>query len=127
MEIVAHLTVGQAACHGWGAAIQVEFEGSKENFTVVHNADPYGPGFKLLGIFSDPAFSMQLGFNDVKIRLNAKMRSLFRIRRFYSLGQFLHVYKTQVRSSVEWATLRFTIAFKHSFSSSRLDLTPIPN
>ena len=47
---------------------------------------------------------MQLTLNTSKNKLNAKLRCLFRIRRFYSLKQYLSIYKTQIWSSVEWAT-----------------------
>ena len=82
----------------------MEFESSKETFTVIHKDDPYGLGFNLLGIFFDPAFSMQLGLNEFKRRLHAKLRSLISIRRFYFLKQFINMYKTQIWSSAEWAT-----------------------
>ena len=49
--IIDHLKQGQSSCHKWGAANQVEFEATKEQFTIIHKDDPFGPGFKLLGIF----------------------------------------------------------------------------
>ena len=102
--IIDHLKQGQSSCHKWGAANQVEFEATKEQFTIIHKDDPFGPGFKLLGIFFDPKFSMQLTLTTLKNKLNAKLRCLFRIRRFYSFKQYLSIYKTQIWSSVEWAT-----------------------
>ena len=98
------LRKGQTDCHNWGAANQVEFEASKEIFTIIGKIDPHGPGFKLLGIFFDPKLTMQLTINILKCRLEAKLRCLFRLRKFYSLLQYLNMYKTQIWSSVEWAT-----------------------
>ena len=100
-EIIAHLKVGQTACHKWGCANQVEFEASKETFSVISLSDPFGPGFKLLGIFFDPKMTMQLSLNNLRNSLGAKLRNLFTIRRYYSLKQFVTIYKTQVWSSVE--------------------------
>ena len=66
--------------------------------------DSFGPGFKLLGIFFDPKMSMQLTVNDLAKKLKAKLHCLFRVRRYYSLKQYVNMYKTQIWSSVEWAT-----------------------
>ena len=49
--ILEVLRKGQADCHKWGGANQVEFEASKETFTIISKTDSYGPGFKLLGVF----------------------------------------------------------------------------
>jgi hypothetical protein len=102
--ILELLKRGQFGCHKWGSANQVEFEGTKETFTVIDKEDPFGPGFKLLGIFFDPVLSMQLTLNTLKGKVNAKLRCLFRVRKFYSLKQYMTIYKTQIWSSLEWAT-----------------------
>ena len=49
---------------------------------------------------------MQLTISTLKGKLEAKLRCLFRLRKFYSLSQYLNMYKTQIWSSVEWATPR---------------------
>ena len=102
--ILEQLKRGQSECHKWGSVSQVEFERTKEIFTVIDKDDPFGPGFKLLGIFFDPVLSMQLTLNILKGKVDAKLRCLFRIRKFYSLKQYLTIYKTQIWSSLEWAT-----------------------
>ena len=114
--ILEQLKRGQFGCHEWGSANQVEFEGSKEIFIVIDKEDPFGPGFKLLGIFFDPVLSMQLTLNILKGKVDAKLRCLFRIRKFYSLKQYLTIYKTQIWSSLEWATQAFFIVQKPSLT-----------
>ena len=43
-DVILHLLrKGQTDCHNWGAANQVEFEASKEIFTIVGKIDPHGP------------------------------------------------------------------------------------
>ena len=104
-DMILHdLRIGQSACHSWGRQNRVEFESSKESFSILSRKEPCGPHFKLLGIEYDTSLYMQSVISGIASRAGAKVRMIFRVRRYYDLYQILRMYKSQVWSVIEWAT-----------------------
>lgn len=99
-EILAKLKSCQADCHSWGATSQVEFEGSKETFIILHKCDSYDLPFKLLGVVFDPLLKMQATLDAIVGWVSAKLRAIFRLRKFYSVRQIATMCKSQILSSI---------------------------
>ena len=102
--IVADLATCQFACHAWGRANQVEFESSKEHFVVLDRSNPCGDPFKLLGVIFDTKLTMKNMLVTLAHKINWKVRSLFRLRPFYSVKHLIRLYKAHVVSQFEWCT-----------------------
>ena len=85
-DILSHLRNGQKLCHDWGDMNQVEFEATKESFTILSKHDAFGDIFKLLGVLFDTQLTMLPMINHLVTKMGNKLKALFRVRKFYSLS-----------------------------------------
>ena len=83
------------ACHAWGQANQVEFESSKESFTIIHRHDPFGEAFKLLGGWYDTRLDMTKTIDLLSASVGFKLRTLFKVRSFYSVREMVNMFKAK--------------------------------
>ena len=90
--VLDELKLCQKNCHKWGRANKIEFEQSKESFSVLHRKDPYGKNFKLLGARYDTNMNMQATINELKKQVDWRVRSLYRLRKFFTLSQMIKLY-----------------------------------
>ena len=101
-EVDSELKQCQAAVHKWGKANQVEFDSTKESLHVLHRTQPEGEDFRMLGVLWDTKLSMQAECEEVGKRAFAKVRSLLKLRRYYSTAQLVAQYKTHVLPVLEF-------------------------
>ena len=102
--ILDELTNCAKKCHAWGDKNQVEFEPTKEHFIIVHKKDPYGKSFKLLGAVYDTKLIMDETVHKIVTSVGWKLKMLFRMRSYFVIAKFVTLYKSQIWSSLEWAT-----------------------
>ena len=103
-EVKRKLQGCQTAVHRWGKANQVEFDSSKEGFYVLHRLNPTGENFRMLGVLWDTTLSMRPECEEVGKRAFAKVRSLLRLRRYYTTEQLVTQYKAHVLPVLEFPT-----------------------
>ena len=99
-----HAANCQTELHKWGSANSVQFEPTKESFTILSRHSPFGPTFKLLGVDFDPGLSM----SDAVLKLhNAgmwRLRSIMKVRRYYDTDEMMCTYKAKILSYLEYRT-----------------------
>ena len=83
---------------------QVEFEETKESFSILSKRDGFGDIFKLLGVLFDTQLTMLPMINHLVTKMGNKLKALFRVRKFYNLSQYVRMYKCQLWSTAEWCT-----------------------
>ena len=103
-DIIEEIKECQTQCHKWGDTFRIQFEPTKEHYAILHKRDPHGQTFKLLGILYDTRLFMNEAVGAIVKSVGWKLITLFRVRSQYSITQYLNLYKTQIWSSVEWAT-----------------------
>ena len=100
----------QTRTHDWGRQIQIEFDGSKEFFNILHPACGSGEDFKLLDTLVDNALTMKPCIEGVLGKIRPKIRALLRLKHFYSLPAMLGQYKCHVWGLKEYSDGAIIIA-----------------
>ena len=101
-EILDDLALCQASVHKWGAKNRVTFEPSKEEFVVLDPRDGIGGPFRLLGPIIDNKLLMDAAIDKLYRKAKPKARALLRCRKYFSLFDLLCLFKSHVRSQIEW-------------------------
>ena len=94
----------QLELHKWGRANQVSFDASKESMHVLAVQGGEGANFRLLGVPFDNALSMRDAVIELVGECTWKMASILRTARFFTDGELVNLYKSQLLSYVEYRT-----------------------
>ena len=94
----------QLELHKWGRANQVSFDASKESMHVLAVQGSEGANFRLLGVPFDNALSMRDAVIELVGECTWKMASILRTARFFTDGELVNLYKSQLLSYVEYRT-----------------------
>ena len=97
----------QANLHEWGRANSVQFDASKESFHILHRTRGCGENFALLGLEFDMSLRMAHGVGVLAREAGWRLQSVLRPRRFFTEWQIFNLYKSQVLSYVESATVGY--------------------
>ena len=81
---------------------------------MLHRTQPEGEDFRMLGVLWDTKLSMQAECEEVGKRAFAKVRSLLKLRRYYSTAQLVAQYKTHVLPALEFPIPAVYHGYKHS-------------
>ena len=92
----------QQELHKWGRANQVSFDPSKESMHVLALNGGEGPNFRLLGVPFDHALSMTDAVTELVSDATWKMASIIRTARFFTDGELVNLYKSQLLSYLEY-------------------------
>ena len=92
----------QSDIHEWGRRNRVTFESLKEAFAILAAKDGDAEPFRLLGPTLDEKLLMHECIQKLYRKAKPKARALLRCRRFCSIGNLLLLFKTHVRSQIEW-------------------------
>ena len=103
----------QAELHRWGRANGVSFDPGKESTHVLSRSDPAGDPFRILGVSFDLKLIMGDAIHSLAADAGWRIRIILRSRRFHSLPEMIHLYKSQVLSYIEYRT----VAIYHACSS----------
>ena len=108
-DIHADMRICQDNLHRWGSGNSVLFDPGKEEFHVLTR-----PGasvdisvFRLLGVKVDSKLLMHQGVRALCVQAAWRVKALRRVRRFYSVRQMIHLYKSRVLSYVEAGCVAF--------------------
>jgi hypothetical protein len=85
----------------------VSFDPAKEEFVVLSPDDGFGSTFRLLGPLIDTKLLMNECIDKLYRKAKPKARALLRCRRFFSVYELLVLFKSHVRSQIEWCTGAF--------------------
>ena len=94
----------QKNLHDWGAANAVTFDPGKESMHVLSRTDAVGESFKILGVNFDPQLRMEECAASTSTEAAWKIDVILRTRRFHSVPELIHLYKSQVLSYIEYRT-----------------------
>ena len=100
--ILGDLQQSQADIHEWGAHNRVSFDPGKESFAILASVGGDAQPFRLLGPTLDEKLLMHECIDKVYRKAKPKARALLRCRRFYSIADMLLLFKSHVRSQIEW-------------------------
>ena len=121
--IFKEMKLCQTEVHRWGKANRVQFDPAKEHFFVL-DARGHGNGhFEILGALFDTKLSMFKEICKLASETSKKMRSLLRVKKFYSIPALMRLYKAHVLPYAE----RSTPAIFHSHPNCLLMLDRIQN
>ncbi len=101
-DILSDLVSCQSSVHAWGAKNRVTFEPSKEEFVVLDPRDGFGGPFRLLGPVIDSQLRMNVAIDKLYRKAKPKARALLRCRKYFGLLDLVILYKSHVRSQIEW-------------------------
>ena len=104
MDILDDLGQCQTNIHDWGAANFVCFDASKESSHILSRRWPHGEPFKLLGVLFDMMLTMEAEIQNLAQKLNWKLSTLLKMRRFYSFADMIMEYKARLLSLTEYRT-----------------------
>ena len=108
--ILDELQECQVRLHTWGMLKQIQFDGSKESFHILSRSDPYGDPFKFLGVTFDTKLTMRNACMEIAAQGHSRVRTILRLRPYYSTAQVVGFYRNQVLSYLEV----FTAAVHHA-------------
>ena len=108
--ILEELKETQSRTHDWGRRNQVEFDGSKEFFNILHPSRGSGEDFKLLGTLFDNSLSMRPCIEGILGKIRPKIRALLRLRHFYSTAAMLNQNKCHIWGLKEYSNGAIIIA-----------------
>ena len=94
----------------WGAANCVTFDSGKESFHILSHDDSFGNSFRLLGVTFDLQLRMDTAVHECCTEAHWRLSALLRSRRFFSRGDLVVHYKSQILSYVEYRTCAITHA-----------------
>ena len=94
----------QSELHKWGRANQVAFDAGKESKHILSLTESEGKDFKILGVLFDCQLDMTAAVNDIVNSASWKIRTLLRTQRFYTTGELVVLYKSQLLSYIEYRT-----------------------
>jgi hypothetical protein len=103
-DIQEGLTVCQQSLHSWGAANQVLFDPGKESFHILHPRNHFGNNFYMLGVTFDPQLIMHTACYEIAAVASVRLTALLRTRRLHSTATLVKQYKSQILSSIDFAT-----------------------
>ena len=101
-DIFDDLQLCQEAVHRWGRKNRVSFDPAKEEFAILDASGGAGGSFRLLGPIVDEKLLMNDCVDKLYRKAKSKARALLRCRRFFSLPDMLLLFKSHVRSLIEW-------------------------
>ena len=104
LELHTEMRQCQGELHKWGRANQVVFDPSKESMHVLALHGGEGPNFRLLGVPFDHALSMSDAVTELVSEAAWKMASILRTARFFTDGELVNLYKSQLLSYLEYRT-----------------------
>ena len=87
-----------------GRANQVSFDPSKESMHVLALNGGEGPNFRLLGVPFDHALSMRDAVTELVSDATWKIASIIRTARFFTDGELVNVYKSQLLAYIKYRT-----------------------
>ena len=102
--ILSELNECQEQVHLWGAANQVVFDASKEDFTILDTQSDDEKIVKLLGIHFDTRLRMDYAIHECAQEASWKLRSLLRSRRFFKDAEMVLHFKSHLLSYIEYRT-----------------------
>ena len=94
----------QSELHKWGKANQVSFDPAKESQHILALNGGEGINFKLLGIPFDNALTMRDAVVELVSEASWKLASILRSGRFFTDGELVTLYKSQLLSYLEYRT-----------------------
>ena len=94
----------QSELHKWGKANQVSFDPAKESQHILALTGGEGMNFKLLGIPFDNALTMRDAVVELVSEASWKLASILRSGRFFTDGELVTLYKSQLLSYLEYRT-----------------------
>ena len=94
----------QSELHKWGKANQVSFDPAKESQHILALNGGEGMNFKLLGIPFDNALTMRDAVVELVSEASWKLASILRSGRFFTDGELVTLYKSQLLSYLEYRT-----------------------
>ena len=103
----------QTELHTWGRANAVAFDPAKESMHVLSRSCPDGEAFKILGVTFDCKLIMAEAIATVHSDASWRLQAVLRTRRFHTVAEMFHLYKSKILSFVEYRTA----AIYHACSS----------
>ena len=103
-RILDDLQECQQSLHAWGRANAVTFDAGKEEMMIISSTEPFGGPAKLLGIEFDNKLIMSTATHKCAQKAAWKLKTLLRVRRFYSTVDLVMLYKSHVLSFIEYRT-----------------------
>ena len=90
--------------HAWGHANQVTFDSTKESFHLLHPRLAEGDCFRMLGVTFGPKLVMRKACYEIAAIAAGRAQIILKAARFYSREALILQYKSQVLSSIDYAT-----------------------
>ena len=103
-EILDKCSECQDSLHSWGRANAVTFDPAKESKHVLSRHDPAGGNFRILGVTFDPKLLMSDCVGEITCSASWRLHTLLRSRRFHTVAELVHLYKSQILSYIEYRT-----------------------
>ena len=97
----------QASLHKWGSGNRVLFDPSKESFHILHRLHSSDDTFKILGVIFDSKLLMHTAVRTLAIQAGWRLKALLRVKRFFSTGQLVMLFKSQILSYLESGIVAF--------------------
>ena len=104
LELHEEMHSCQRELHKWGKANQVSFDPTKESKHILALHGGEGDNFRLLGAPFDHALSMRDAVCELVSEASWKAASLLRSARFFTDGELVNMYKSQLLSYLEYRT-----------------------
>jgi hypothetical protein len=106
----------QSELHRWGQANQVSFDAGKESKHILSLTEAEGEHFMILGVLFDCQLDVTAAVNDIVNSASWKIRTLLRTQRFYTTGELVVLYKSQLLSYIGTGQQRFTMPSGRSWN-----------
>ena len=88
--------------HSWGRANAVMFDSGKEEKMIISTSEGSGGLANLLGIEFDNKLLMTRAVHKAAKKATWKVKSLLRVRRYYSTPDLVMLFKSHVLSFIEY-------------------------